>query len=590
MGRSIVIVLGFVLPLLVGAEESADLEVFFGDLHVHTRLSFDAWATNTRTTPDDAYRFAQGEAVPFKGGGTVQITEPLDFMAVTDHAEYLGVLQYTEDPDSPISKHPLAKDFASGDAARAVNGLYRVAMESMIRGAGTMKADPVLYDEAIMRQTWTDLVETANAHYKPGTFTTFAGFEWSSTPSTNMNLHRNVIFRGTEGLPERPYSFLDSDRPEDLWAWMDERREAGATVLAIPHNANMSGGHMYSLLDTDGEPISRAYAEVRARNEPLAEVAQIKGQSMIHPAFAPDDHFADFEIFNFTHSPWGDQSVQPGSYVRPGLGLGLQAEAELGVNPFRIGVIGSSDGHNSYSPVEENGLRRDRDAAAAGRQDRIIQRGSGGVAAVWAKENTREAIFDALARREAYATTGTRIRARFSGGWGISPGDDEDALEGAVPMGGVLPQCPENAEAPAFYLWAAKGPKDANLDRLQIIKGWLDDDGRARDKVFNVIWAGDRSLDEKGELPDIGNTVDTAAATYDSSIGAATLSGVWRDPEFDPDQRAFYYMRVLQIPTPRWTTYEAERDGTPLPENVPATIQERAWTSAIWYSPNEKSE
>jgi len=582
----------------VGAEP-AERRVYFGDLHVHTSLSFDAFAEGTRTTPEDAYRYARGEAIEHRSGRTLKIGVPLDFMAVTDHAEYYGIFPQALDPESPIAKHPKASVIAGDDHDAAVAALTQLAIESASKGEnGQMAPDPILHNERIMRATWDRTVGYADKHYEPGTFTTFAGFEWSSTPTMTSSLHRNVIFRDTASLPDRPYSSIDSNRPEDLWAWMEARRSEGMTLLAIPHNANMSGGHMFALHDSYGDPIDRAYAEIRARNEPIVEVVQIKGQSMIHPVFAPDEAFAETGVFNFTYGPWPARDPGPGSYVRPALGRGLMLHDRLGVNPYQFGIVGSTDSHNSNSPVEEDAYSDPDDVQAVVdgkltgiRAMKTVQRSSGGLAAVWADSNTREGIYDALVRKEAYATTGPRIRLRFFGGWDLDAASLTDdaavarAYAAGVPMGQMLPQRGD-ASAPAFLVHASREPDGANLDRIQIVKGWIDAGGETHERVYDVVWSGDRARDaETGSVPAVGNTVDVGTARYANTIGAETLWGRWSDPDFDAAQRAFYYVRVLQIPTPRWTTYDAVRLGVNPPDGVPASIQERAWSSAIWYGP-----
>jgi len=579
--------------------EVPERNAYFGDLHVHTSWSFDAYVDGTRTTPDHAYRYAKGEAIPDRDGTMVTIGTPLDFMAVTDHAEYLGVLKRMEDPESPVSDHPQAEAITGGDVNKARMALVQIMISAGRAEDGRPLPDPVLYDKDIMKSAWQRTIELADEHYEPGKFTTLLGYEWTSTPQFSKNLHRNVIFRDTANVPDIPFTAGESENPEDLWVWMEKQRADGVTLLAIPHNANMSGGLMYATKDFDGNPIDRAYAEVRARNEPVSEVVQIKGQSMTHPAMAPEDEFADFEVYSYVHgfSPRPVPAVEA-NYVRSALSNGLKLEEELGVNPFKFGLIGSSDTHSSYSYVEEDKVRRDvdvtDDAPANPSRIKALQRSSGGLAGIWAEENTREAIYDALARKETFATSGTRIRLRFFGGWTFAENVHEahDAVArgyvNGVAMGQNLPEAPDDTDAPTFIVMALKDPDNAHLDRIQIVKGWIDADGNAQEKIYDVAWSGDREIDpETGKLPVVGNTVEVTDATYSNDIGAAELRATWTDPDFGKDVPAFYYVRALQIPTPRWPTYQAAAQGADPPSKVPATIKERAWSSPIWYDPGE---
>ncbi len=432
----------------------------------------------------------------------------------------------------------------------------------------------------------------------PGKFTTLAGFEWSSQPGFS-NLHRNVVFRSTANLPV-PFSYFDSEKPEDLWRWMDAVRAKGVALLAIPHNGNLSNGLMYATEDSYGKPITRAYAESRMRNEKLTEIVQTKGQSETHPQFTPNDEFASFEIWTKPVGGPGTVKVAPGSYVRNALLTGLSLEESIGVNPFKYGVVGGGDIHTSivsheeYAHTGEHNLKSSTPKArllenAPGEPSKIEQ-GSAGLTCVWAEENTRESIYDAMARKEVWATSGTRIAVRLFGGFdfaGTKPSDPgwvKIAYERGVPMGGDLRRG-DSTGAPSFLIQAAKGANDANLDRVQMIKGWVEAQGAKHEKIYDVVWSGDRKLDGKGDLPPVGNTVDIANATYTNAIGSATLEATWRDPAFDPALHAFYYLRVLEIPTPRWSTFDAKALGIEPPEHFPAAIQERAWTSAIWYAP-----
>lgn len=581
----------------VPAEEEAPAyptQAWFGDLHVHTSWSFDAYISRVRTTPDDAYEFAKGGAIPIAGGLTSQLSRPLDFMAVTDHSEFLGMFRKMEDPEHPISKHPLAADITGDDPRKVRMAFFQLTAQAAAGNTGVLDAYLASPDEPAT--VWAEMVRIADKHYEPGKFTTFPAYEWSSL-NKFINLHRNIIFKDSARVPDVPYSMLDSWKPEDLWGWMDAQREAGVSLLAIPHNSNMSKGRMFPTTTSDDAPIDRSYAETRRRNEPIVEVIQIKGQSMTHPVLAPEDEFADFETYNFTVGRRGteDTEVPPGSYVQEGLKRGLETETTLGVNPFQFGLIGSSDSHNSNSPAEEDNYTGSSGMVDSTPETRLggdlsaAKRGSGGLAGVWAQENTRESIYEAMERRETFATSGPRIRVRLFGGWDFSDAHENvDALvaEGyanGVPMGGELKGSAES-EAPTFLVWAMKDPESANLERVQIIKGWVQD-GKAQEKIFDVALSDRRVMNEDGTVPDNNAVVDLETGTPSSDVGDVELSAVWTDPEFDPAQSSYYFARVLENPTPRWSTWDAIRTGLPRPQVVPATIKERAWSSPIWYKP-----
>lgn len=576
------------------ADEIESRNAYFGDLHIHTSWSFDAYIASVQTTPDDAYRFGKGEPIPIAGAEASQLSRPLDFMAVTDHSEFLGMFLKMTDPTHPISKHPLAADITGDDPQRARMAFFSLVAQGA-SGDTALNAD-YLRSPDEPASIWKEMVRIADTHYEPGTFTTFPAYEWSSLDKF-INLHRNVIFKDSAHVPEAPYSMLDSPKPEDLWDWMDLQREAGVVVLAIPHNSNMSKGRMFPPTDSFGEPIDRAYAEARRRNEPLTEVIQIKGQSMTHPVLAAEDEFADFETYNFTVGRRGaeDAEVPAGSYVREGLKRGLESEVALGINPFEFGFIGSSDSHNSNSPVEEDaysgssGLTDSTPERRLGTTFQAKKRGSGGLAGVWAGENTRESIYEALERRETFATSGPRISVRLFGGWGLGDSNADvasmasDGYANGVPMGGVLNGSTES-DAPTFVVWAMKDPESANLDRIQIIKGWLED-GEAHEKIFSVSLSDGRVLNADGTAPDNGARVDLTTGAISSDVGDVELRGAWTDPEFQAGQSSYYFARVLENPTPRWSTWDAIRTGQDLPAGVPATIRERAWSSPIWYKP-----
>jgi hypothetical protein len=576
-----------------------DRDVYFGAVHVHTSLSFDAFTNGTRTTPEDAYRWAKGDEITSSGhGAPIRIQTPLDFYMVSDHAEMLGVFRQMQNPESAVSKLPIAERVLSDDPNTAMQ-----AFAEILRDKSEGRADPALDDPAISRSTWQEMITAADKYYEPGNFTTFAGFEWTSNPE-KRNLHRVVVFRDTGVLPEIPLSSNDSEDPEALWRWMDAQRGRGSTLLAIPHNGNASDGRMFEMLKFNGEPIDAAWVAARAKNEPLYEISQIKGTSETHPDLSPNDEFADFEQWDYTLSADFERPThRKGSFARQALLDGLSLEAQGLGNPFKFGYIGDTDTHNAAASNEEfnytgkfahENLPEFRlDGAKgmpAGQVQQIREFSSGGLAGVWAEANTREAIYDAMLRREAFGTSGTMIRVRMFAGFGLGAADlaapdfVQRGYRGGVPMGGDLESAPEG-KAPTFLVTALKDPKSGNLDRIQIVKGWLDADGRQHEKIFDVAWSGERKPGPDGKLPPVGNTVDLATAKYSNTIGAPELSVAWTDPEFDPSQRAVYYARVLEIPTPRWSTIDAVNLGRPLPESLAPTIQERAWTSPIWYTP-----
>jgi hypothetical protein len=443
------------------------------------------------------------------------------------------------------------------------------------------------------------MVKITDQYNEPGTFTTLLGYEWSSQPNMG-NLHRNVIFRDTEHIPEFPFSYFDSEKPEDLWKWMDLQRENGSILLAIPHNGNLSNGTMFPMVDSYGSPISRAYAESRMRNEPLTEIVQTKGQSETHPLMSPNDEFSDFEIWTKPVAGPGVVNVLETNYVRNALMNGLKIEQEIGINPYKYGVVGGGDIHTSIVSHEEYAHTGEHNLKSGTPKQRLleirpgepskIEQGSAGLSCVWAEENTRAAIFDAMNRKETWATTGSRITVRVFAGFDFGntqPGDQDwvkTGYEKGVPMGANM-KGPHEGEATQLMIWALKGPNSGNLDRIQVVKGWADEKGQAHEKIYNVAWSGDRSLDPNGKLPVVGNTVDITNASYTNSIGSSALKTVWTDPDFDASIPAFYYIRVLEIPTPRWSTYDAKALGIEPPKDFPATIQERAWSSPIWYTP-----
>lgn len=569
-------------------------DAYFGELHLHTSWSFDAYSfQNTVVDPDAAYRYAKGEAIKHMSGEMVQRKTPLDFAAVTDHAEYMGVAQLFTDPNHPLYQKPVAAMFRSKDPTEGKKAYLELGGAI----AGQNKSDPDLIDPTIVGPVWKRIQEFAEQHNAPGKFTTFIAFEWTSTPNEN-NMHRNVIFGDTR-VPELPISSMDSTRPEDLWAYIERARAAGSDVIAIPHNANISNGLMFETKDSDGDEFTKEFAQRKLDMEPLHEIIQLKGASETAPSLAKNDEFANFEIYMYQLGSGKKLREKPTSFIREAYKSGLALGRELGANPFKFGIVSGSDSHDGTAAPEENNFtgghgQFDKDPKARLQvKDPLADKtkwGAGGVTGVWAEENTRPAIFAALKRKETFGTSGTFIKVRFFGGWGYAPDltSRNDWLRTAygqgVAMGGNLPARSGGGTAPIFAVSAIKDPKSGNLDRIQIIKGWLDAKGETHEKIYDVALSDGRVPDPKtGKVQSVGNTVDVKTATYTNDIGYAELSAVWTDPEFDASAPAFYYARVLEIPTPRWTTFDAVALGIEAPE--PATLQERAWTSPIWYSP-----
>lgn len=583
-------------PVKQTPDYNVNKNAYFGDLHLHTAFSFDAYIRGqSYLFPDDAYRFAKGDTIRMNTGEAVFLKKPLDFLAVTDHSEYLGVLSLLPKQEliAILSRKPWIR---YSEKQKTDNPFLKVG-RSIVEGT----PNKGLYRQDSMRTAWSRVIEAANQHYQPGIFTTFVGYEWTSIymilPKYRgaRNMHRNVIF-GNEVLPNLPFSSLDSNDPEALWIWMEMQRKKGSKVIAIPHNANISDGLMYRNTNLRGYPINKQYAQTRMRNEPINEVVQRKGQAMAHPQLSPEDEFADFSMF---HQIFGDDtSYTPtrykGSYAREALKDGLAIENKIGVNPFQFGLIGSTDLHNGLSNTNENETYGDTKAATARSKTRLEAwklrvRNPGGLAGVWAEENTRASIFNSMERKEVFATSGTRIKVRFFGGWSFTQADLEKdwvtlGYQKGVAMGNTLP--PAIADfSPSFIIWATKDPDAAHLDRIQVVKGWTDADNQTHEKIYNVAWANKatRPMDAKGDIPAIINTVNVKKATYTNQYGQVELKTVWTDPDFDKTQNAVYYLRVLEIPTPSGTTYDASRLGVAPPADMPVSIQERAWSSPIWY-------
>lgn len=581
-------------------DETYPLELLWGDTHVHTSYSMDANSMgNTRLGPSDAYRFAKGEVVTSNTGQRVRLDRPLDFLVVSDHAEYMGVLPKLRAKDPLLLADPAGKRLF--DALDGTDQRGGRAMADLIESLVTN--EPLLDNAAVKQSIWQEFTRIADQHDRPGVFSALIGYEWTSMPKGD-NLHRVVVYADAADRASQliPVSAFDGDRPEDLWAFLSRyEKTTGGRILAIPHNANLSNGRMFALETSAGKPFDVGYAKTRARWEPLVEVTQIKGDGETHPLLSPDDELADFERWDkgnlnvgktLPKEPW----MLRFEYARSALKLGLELERKLGINPFKFGMIGSTDAHTSLSTAAENnfwgkavgvepGRPRTNITFLASAKDKSLdimawQQVAAGYAAVWAKENSRAAIFDAMMRKEVYASTGPRIQVRFFGGWDYSAQDvtrpDAVAIgyRQGVPMGGDLRARSRGAGAPRFLVMALKDPIGANLERVQIVKGWRERKGELRERVFDVAVA------EK-----TGSTVDTAHATYTNTIGAVELACVWEDPDFDSAEQAFYYVRVIEIPTPRWTDYDAVRLASDVTPDAPKSVQDRAYTSPIWYTP-----
>jgi hypothetical protein len=565
---------------------------YFGDLHLHTSYSMDAFAFTTRTTPEDSFKYALGETVEYMGR-PVKRNAPLDFLAVTDHAEYLGVVRETINPNGPFANTDWYKMMTSNDPK--VSG---EAFKKLIGSTVVNKPLPEFTDPKLLSAAWNQYAAIADKYYKSGKFTSFVGFEWTSAPQ-NQNLHRCVIF--ADKGPAMPFSAFDSQDPEKLWEYLELQRKQGLEVIAVPHNANVSNGLMFDMKDLSGKPLTREYAERRMANEPLAEIIQGKGQSDTSPQLSPNDEFANFEMFTYLIGTNIKAKSAVGSYLRQAYGVGQQLQQKLGVNPFKYGVEAGTDFHSGVSSTEPSNYvgshgNQDSDpkavvlATESVSGEPPIAIGSGGLTGVWAEENTRESIFSAFKRKETFGTSGTRIKVRMFAGWkypkDLTKNADwvKSAYADGVPMGGDL-SAPAGNGGPTFLLHAVKDPQSGNLDRIQIIKVTTRN-GKSTERIYDAVWSGDRKPDAKtGKVPAVGNTVDVKTATYTNNIGATELLGEWTDPDFDPNAYVTYYARVLEIPTPRWSTYWAAKLSLPPNPAVPAVDQQRAWTSPVWYTP-----
>jgi hypothetical protein len=587
----------------------------WGDTHLHTSMSVDAGLFGARLGLEDAYRFARGEEVTSSTGQPVKLSRPLDWLVIADHSDAMGLVTDLANASPKVTRYQQGKSWSDGMRAGGQTAVDTAL--DLITNFSQGNIDPDLLADYSpgskgYESTWQKVVKTAEAYNDPGDFTALIGFEWTSLVKGN-NLHRNVIFRdGAEKagqvVPMTTQAPIGSTDPLDLYKWLETyEAKTGGSALALAHNGNLSNGLMFPVdAQYTGRKLDEDYVQQRARWEPLYEVTQIKGDGEAHPLLSPDDEFADYETWdagNLDLSEAKTDDMLAGEYARDALKNGLMLEEKLGTNPYKFGMVGSTDSHTGLSTAEEDNFfgkhsgsepSPDRMQHPFTKTDKGEFKGwqtvASGLAAVWAQENTRESIFDAMERKEVYATTGSRMFVRFFGGWDYSENDLKSrqpafrGYEKGVPMGGDLPDR-KDASAPSFMVYALKDPIGANLDRIQIVKGWLDSDGKTHEKVYNVAWSDGRQPDALGKLPPVGNTVDVQNANWTNTIGAAELGTVWSDPDFDPGQSAFYYARVIEIPTPRWIVYDAFRYGVEIPEGAQTIHQERAYTSPIWYTP-----
>jgi hypothetical protein len=587
-------------------------DVYFGDTHLHTNQSMDAGAFGCRLGPEDAHRFARGEEVSSTGGLKVKLSRPLDFLVVADHSDNLGFFPDLFAGDPKMLANPQAKKWYDMIQEGGQTGVAAGLEIVLSAAAGTMSDDLVVSPTSDrFRSAWEETVAAAEKYNEPGVYTALHGYEWTSMPGGD-NLHRVVIYRdgGDEAKMMIPYTVVPpygSDDPRDLWKWMAAyEKKTGGHVLAIAHNGNLSNGQMFPTVESfNGKPVDAAYVRNRIKWEPLYETTQIKGDGEAHPFLSPNDEFADYETWdqsNIGEVPKTNDMLQF-EYARNALGNGLDLEKKLGTNPYKFGFVGSTDSHTGLATAQEDNFFG-KHSAAEPAPDRVEHpvfkigdlvlpssiMTSSGLAAVWARENTREALFDAMMNKETYATTGSRMRVRFFGGWDFTKADAQNrrladiGYQKGIPMGGDLTK-PPAGKSPSFLVTALRDPYSGNLDRIQVVKVWVDASGKKHERVFNAVWSDNRKIGTDGTLPKVGNTVDVANATWTNTIGASELITVWTDPEFDPKVSAAYYARVLEIPTPRWTAYEAQRYGIKMEDNVPMITVERAYTSPIWYTP-----
>ncbi|MEB3322052.1 MAG: DUF3604 domain-containing protein [Synechococcaceae cyanobacterium] len=573
----------------------------FGDTHVHTGWSADAGLDGAITTPEDAFRFARGDTVTSNSGQKARLSRPLDWMVITDHSDGMGVIGEISGRNPVMMADPVVRKWAEALASGQEDRMQAAKLE-VIDLQSNGRLPKVIMNPKWMVSAWEKTIATADRYDDPGRFSALIGYEWTVNAGGGDNLHRNVIFRDSSERAGRiiPLTTFETQDPEGLWSWMGRyEKTTGGRVLAIPHNGNLSNGRMYEETRFDGSPMTRAYAEARQRWEPLMELTQFKGQSESHPSLSPSDAFARWDLWdkgNLNGVPKKPGMIRS-EYWREALKSGLRLEARLGANPFKYGAEAATDTHTGLSTPDDSNFwgkfrtvepGADRMAKTITAQYVGWEQAASGLTAVWASANSRAAIWDALKRREAYATTGPRITLRFFGGFDLGERDLAELAGGGcgrgVPMGGDL-KASAAGRAPSFLIAARKDPEGANLDRVQVVKGWLEADGTTREKIHDVRWAGDRRIGADGKLPPVGNTVDLKNATYRNTIGASQLVVRWRDPDFDPNQKAVYYVRVLEIPTPRWTAYDQVRFRVKAPENATLIQQERALSSPIWYSP-----
>ena len=595
------------------ANRSFPTSVLWGDTHLHTSLSMDAGAFGARLTPDDAYRFARGEQITSSTGVAAKLSRPLDWLVVADHSDNMGLFTMLFEGDPQVTGSEVGAELSRKVRAGGKEGVEAALYIIEKFSNNTLDQElQILPGTHAYQSTWDRIIKDAEDANDPGEFTAFIGYEWTSLVEGN-NMHRVVIYRDGEQYARQvePLTMtppVGSPDPRDLWQWMaDYENHMGGDILALAHNGNLSNGIMFPVTESyQGKKIDRNYAETRARWEPLYEATQIKGDGEAHPLLSPNDEFADYETWdagNLSLSAAKTDDMLQYEYMREALKNGLALEEKLGVNPYKFGMVGSTDSHTGLSTAQEDNFfgKHSGTEPNPGRAEHPVgcfggtcimgwEQVASGLAAVWASENTREAIFDAMERREVYATTGSRMMVRFFGGWAFEDTDADSRAPGAigyekgVPMGSDLRKRPDGA-SPKFLVYALRDPIGGNLDRIQIVKGWLDDRRRTHEQVVDVAWSGSREPGADGKLPPVGSTVDVGNATYRNTIGASELITVWEDPDFDPEQRAFYYARVIEIPTPRWTAYDAQRYGVKMPQEVPMTTRERAYTSPIWYTP-----
>jgi len=587
-------------------EPTYPTRAYFGDTHVHSGWSADAGLDGATLSPEDAFRFARGEEVKSNTGQMAKLKRALDWIAITDHSDGMGTINEIRDGNPKMIADPVLKRMyeamRSGDEEKS-----RAALLEIINLQSTGKLPKQVMDPMWMVSAWDKTVRIADKYDEPGKFSALIGYEWTPNPGGGDNLHRNVIYRdgADKAGQELPLTTFQTEDPEKLWEWMEKyEAKTGGKLLAIPHNGNLSNGRMFEEKTFTGAPLTKGYADARQKWEPLFELTQIKGQSESHPSLSPTDEFAGWDLWD--RGNLNGVAKKPAmlrtEYWREALKSGLRLEATLGTNPFKYGANAATDTHTGLATADDDNFwgkfagsepspTRWKPAMIGGGRPGVIyswEQAAAGYVGVWATANTRAALWDAMKRKETFATTGPRMTVRFFGGFGFGAGDTADLVKAGygkgVPMGGDLKSSPDG-KAPTFLIAAMKDPEGANLDRVQVIKGWLGADGKTQEKIYDVKWAGDRKPDASGKLPPVGNTVDLATATYANSIGAAELATSWSDPDFDPKLKAVYYVRVLEIPTPRWTAYDAVRYKITMPKKVTMIQQERALTSPIWYTP-----